>query len=160
MKFFPIHVARIRRKNHNTAPIIGARNINIIVLVQPERITTLIPPLAIADQRYPQRSACDELVGSQSHQVIRFQDIAPINPKKITIGVTNDISIIPFPIVFATAVPTMAIAEKLKKAAHMTAFLGESTRVATIVAIEFALSCIPFVKSNISAIIIINITNG
>jgi len=40
---------------------------------------------------------------------------------------------------------------KLKKAAHSTAYCGFSTRVETIVAMEFAASCRPLRKSNSSA---------
>ena len=40
---------------------------------------------------------------------------------------------------------------KLKNAAQMTAALGASTRVDTTVAIEFAASCRPFMKSNSNA---------
>ena len=40
---------------------------------------------------------------------------------------------------------------KLKKAAQNTAYCGRSTRVDTMVAIEFAASCNPLRKSNSSA---------
>lgn len=159
-KFFPIQVEIIRRINPRVAPISGARKIKIIVLVHPDRITTWSPPFAIAAPRYPPRRACDELVGRASHQVRMFQLIAQNKAQNITRGVTKDISIIPFPIVFATAVPTMKIATKLKVAAHKTAYFGESTLVATTVAIELALSCIPLVKSKMNAIRIITVTNG
>lgn len=89
-----------------------------------------------------------------------FQVIAQNNAQNITSGVTNDISIIPFPIVFATAVPTINMATKLKNAAQITAYFGDKTRVATTVAMELALSCIPLVKSKINAIRIISVTNG
>jgi len=138
----------------------GARNMKIIVLVHPDRITTWIPPFAIAAPRYPPRRACDELVGSQSSQVIIFHEIAQKSPQNMTRGVTNEILIIPLHIVFATAVPTMNTAEKLKNVAQSTASRGESTRVATIVAMELALSCIPLVKSKTNAIRIIIDTNG
>ena len=46
----------------------------------------------------------------------------------------------PAPTVFATAVPNPNAATKLKNAAHTTAFPGDSTRVETTVAIEFAAS--------------------
>src|SRR6185503_14436972 len=49
---------------------------------------------------------------------------------------------------------------KLNTAAQMTATPGESTRVDTTVAIEFAASCQPFAKSNIRATTIINRTNA
>jgi hypothetical protein len=44
----------------------------------------------------------------------------------------------------------------LKNAAQITAKRGDNTRVATIVAIELAASCIPFVKSNARATAITN----
>jgi hypothetical protein len=87
-KFFPIHIATIRSVKPRTAPIIGARKIKMMVFVQPERITAWIPPLASAAPRYPPRSACEELVGSQSHQVIRFQEMAPRSQANMTTGVT------------------------------------------------------------------------
>ena len=52
-------------------------------------------------------------------------------------------SIIPEPTVFATAVPKVNAATKLKNAAQTTALPGESTRVDTTVAIEFAASWKP-----------------
>ena len=69
-------------------------------------------------------SACDELVGRPMYQVIRSQTIAPISPAKITAKVTARMSIIPEPIVFATAVPNPKAATKLKKAAQTTALPG------------------------------------
>ena len=52
-------------------------------------------------------------------------------------------SIIPEPTVFATAVPKVNAATKLKNAAQMTALPGDSTRVDTTVAIELAASWKP-----------------
>ena len=46
----------------------------------------------------------------------------------------------PAPTVLATAVPNPKAATKLKNAAHTTALPGDSTRVDTTVAIEFAAS--------------------
>ena len=60
-------------------------------------------------------------------------------------------SISPEPIVFATAVPNTNAATKLKNAAQTTATSGDRTRVETTVAIEFAESCIPLMKSNVRA---------
>ena len=60
-------------------------------------------------------------------------------------------SIIPEPTVFATAVPNPNAAMKLKNAAHATAWPGDSTRVDTTVAIEFAASWKPLMKSKHSA---------
>ena len=77
--------------------------------------------------------------------------MAPINPPKITAEVTMERSIMPPPTVRATAVPNPNAARKLKTAAQMTACPGVSTRVETIVAIEFAASWKPLMKSKTSA---------
>ena len=55
------------------------------------------------------------------------------------------------PIVLATERPKNRKATKLKNAAQSTAQCGRSTRVETMVAIEFAASWKPFMKSNASA---------
>src|SRR5215204_2669929 len=57
----------------------------------------------------------------------------------------------PEPTVLATAVPKAKAATKLKTAAQMTALPGLRTRVETTVAIEFAASWKPLMKSNASA---------
>src|SRR5262245_47120956 len=57
----------------------------------------------------------------------------------------------PAPTVFATAVPNVNAAMKLKNAAHTTALPGVSTRVETTVAMELAASWKPLMKSKISA---------
>src|SRR5512132_3290063 len=77
--------------------------------------------------------------------------IAPSSPPRITFGSTMAVSIIPLPIAFATAVPTVNAAMKLKNAAQTTAASGLSTRVPTIVAMEFAESWKPLLKSNTNA---------
>src|SRR5688572_24231661 len=58
---------------------------------------------------------------------------------------------IPLPIVAATAAPKTRKAAKLKNAAQATAHCGRRTRVETMVAIEFAASWKPFMKSKASA---------
>src|SRR5438094_10675964 len=70
----------------------------------------------------------------------------------MTENVTTSMLIIPEPTVFATAVPKVNAATKLKNAAQMTAWPGESTRVETTVAIELAASWKPLRKSNINAV--------
>ena len=75
--------------------------------------------------------------------MIRSHTIAPIRPAKITANVTMLMSTRPEPTVFATAVPNVKAATKLKNAAQMTALPGDSTRVETTVAIEFAASWKP-----------------
>src|SRR5690348_18352682 len=57
----------------------------------------------------------------------------------------------PVPMVLATWRPNTANAMKLKNAAQNTAYCGRSTRVDTMVAIEFAASCSPLRKSNSNA---------
>jgi hypothetical protein len=61
----------------------------------------------------------------------------------MTAKVTTLTSIMPDPTVFATAVPNVNAAMKLKNAAQRTALPGDSTRVDTTVAIEFAASWNP-----------------
>ena len=58
----------------------------------------------------------------------------------MTANVTTLMSTRPEPTVFATAVPNVNAATKLKNAAQTTALPGVSTRVDTTVAMEFAAS--------------------
>src|SRR5512132_3859100 len=95
--------------------------------------------------------AWEEEEGIPKNHVIRFQLIAPMRPPRTTLDVTTFTSISPEPMVFATAVPKTKAATKLKKAAQKTAASGDRTRVETTVAIEFAESCIPLMKSKMSA---------
>src|SRR6476646_4676630 len=80
-----------------------------------------------------------------------FQTIAPVSAPKIKCTSMIPASTMPVPIVFATCNPNTANAMKLKNAAQITAVVGARTRVETTVAIEFAASCSPFMKSNSSA---------
>src|SRR5262245_51749985 len=109
------------------------------------------PARATAAPAYPPMRACDELVGRPKYHVMRSQAIAPVRPANTTAKVTTFTSIIPAPIVVATAVPNPNAATKLKNAAHATALPGESTRVDTTVAIELAASWKPLMKSKRSA---------
>ncbi len=77
--------------------------------------------------------------------------MAPRSPARTTLGSTTEAWISPLPMVLATAVPTTKAATKLNEAAQNTATPGESTRVDTTVAIEFALSWNPLMKSKMSA---------
>src|SRR6266511_339938 len=97
-------------------------------------------------------SACEEEEGIPRYHVRMFQTIAPRRPPRTTSELTTETSISPFPIVLATAVPNEKAATKLKNAAQKTAWNGDRTRVETTVAIEFAESCIPLMKSKTSAI--------
>src|SRR6185503_14615865 len=137
------------RKVHDTAtirssppamPIRGERKMKMIGLTHPAAISAFTPAFATAAPPYPPMIACEELEGSPTHHVIKSQTIAPNSPARMTKGSTIEMSIIPLPMVLATAVPNPKAATKLKKAAHATASLGESTRVDTTVAMLLALS--------------------
>src|SRR6476660_1756562 len=80
-----------------------------------------------------------------------FQITAPSRAPKITFASTMLCSIIPPPTALATATPPVKSAAKLKKAAHPTAASGLRTRVPTIVAMEFAESWKPLLKSKTNA---------
>src|SRR6478736_4788764 len=80
-----------------------------------------------------------------------FQPIAPSRPPRITCGSTMLCSIIPPPTALATATPPVNSAAKLKNAAQPTAASGLRTRVPTIVAMEFAESWNPLLKSKTNA---------
>src|SRR6267142_1273550 len=103
--------------------------------------------------------ACEEDEGSPAYQVMRFQAIAPSRPANTTVASTTARSTRPLPIVFATAVPNTKNATKLKTPAHTTAAVGERTRVETTVAMEFAASWKPLMKSKASATTTIARTN-
>src|SRR5437660_4893322 len=62
------------------------------------------------------------------------------------------VSMIPLPIVSAIAFVMKTIPTKFPTAAMATAFVGVRTFVATIVAIAFAASWNPFMKSNVNKI--------
>src|SRR5438876_6298958 len=96
-------------------------------------------------------SAWEDDVGSPSHHVIRSHTIAPMRPAKITVASTAARSTSPLPMVLATAVPNRNTAMKLNAAAQTTAADGDNTRVDTTVAMEFAASWNPLMKSKHSA---------
>src|SRR3954468_10582313 len=108
------------------------------------------PDWAIAAPTRPPISACDELDGSPSHQVIRFQTIAPISAASTVFSSARPVSMMPLPTVLATAVVTNAPA-RFATAAMATAIRGDSARVDSEVATAFAVSWKPFVKSKTSA---------
>jgi hypothetical protein len=99
----------------------------------------------------PPNNACEELEGSPSSQVSRFQRMAPTSPAKITTGVIRASATIPPEIVLATSTERKAPA-RLRTPAIVTAALGRSAPVAMEVAIAFAVSWKPFVKSKTSAV--------
>jgi hypothetical protein len=70
-----------------TIPSTGAITIKSKILVTPATITELKPLPAIAAPTNPPTSVWDELDGSPSHQVIRFQIIAATTADAINVNV-------------------------------------------------------------------------
>src|SRR5690606_6185648 len=97
----------------------------------------------------PPISACEDDDGSPNHQVIRFQVMPPSSAHRISCEPTSTTpaSIRPDAMVLATAVPASAPI-RFMPAARPTACIGDSTLVATTVAIEFAVSWKPLMYSN------------
>src|SRR4051812_26080132 len=139
------------RRSARRKPMKGESTIAIRVGPSPLHSTAPGPALAIAAPRMPPIRACEELEGMPPSQVTTFHTIAPTRAPKTTWAFTTSAATIPFPIVWATCVPKNRKATKLKKAAQNTAYWGRSTRVETMVAIEFAASCRPLRKSKSSA---------
>jgi hypothetical protein len=116
----------------------------------PAHLTTSNPPAAAAEPIMPPIRAWLELEGSPKYQVTRFHVIAPTRPARTTSSVMISWSTIPLAIVAATSKETKA-PRKLSTEALRTAIRGVRARVETEVAIEFAVSWKPFVKSKKSA---------
>jgi hypothetical protein len=91
-----------------------------------------------------------ELDGNPRYHVSRFQVIAPTRPASSTSSVIASGLTMSFATVAATLIETKAPA-KFRTAAMSTAARGPSAPVDTLVAIEFAVSWKPFVKSKKSA---------
>lgn len=87
----------------------------------PETMRAPQPALATAATAIAPTSACDELVGRPSHQVMMSQATAPMSPAKITALVKTSGCTTSLAIVAATSVPKTRNATKLKKAAQTTA---------------------------------------
>src|SRR5512143_391802 len=126
-------------------------NVNVCTHFGPHVIAAN-PAFATAAPAYPPINACEELDGIPKYHVMMFQMIAPSRPPRMTFGFTMLCSIIPPPIAFATAREPVNAAAKLNTAAQSTAANGLNTRVPTIVAIEFAESWKPLLKSKMKAI--------
>ena len=125
----------------------------------PGHSSALMPALAMAAPAYPPIRACEDDDGNPAYHVIRFQLMAPSRLARTTVASTTPMSTSSFPIGLATAVPNTNTAMKLKQPAQTTAAVGDSTRVETTVAIEFAASWNPLLKSKISATRMIAHTN-
>ena len=115
---------------------------------------------ASAAPHRPPISACEDDDGRPSHQVIRFQVMPPPSAHSSTWAVTftTSVSTSPEEIVFATAVPAKAPI-RFMLAARITALPGDSTLVATTVAIELAVSWNPLMYSKTSAVMTTTMTS-
>src|SRR3954447_12959047 len=119
--------------------------------MMPSPLMTSAPSATNAAPISPPISACDELDGRPSHHVAMFHAIAPTRPANTTGVVIAPASTIPEPTVAATFNEMKAPA-KFSTADSATAKRGDMARVETEVAIAFAVSWKPFVKSNASAV--------
>jgi hypothetical protein len=117
-------------------------------LITPAKTTDPNPYPATAAPTNPPTRVCDELDGKPIHHVIRFQMIAAVTAAAINSRVIISGFITPLPMVLATFRGKTKNATKLKVAASPTAAMGDRTFVETTVAIEFAESWNPLIKSN------------
>ena len=132
--------------------MMGATSAGIITLeTRPLQITPSDPAAASTAPTTPPTRACEELDGSRTSHVTRFQMIPPARPASTTASVTTAASTMPFAMVAATVsdrnAPTM-----LSTAASMTACLGLRARVAMDGAIALPVSWKPLVKSKTRAV--------
>src|SRR3954447_17225858 len=114
--------------------------------------STAEPPWAASvAPTIPPISACDDEDGRPNHQVARFQAIAPIRPANTVSSVIEPASTIPVAIVAATCsdrnAPTKFSVDDIA-----TATRGDIAWVETDVAIAFAVSWKPLVKSKAIAV--------
>jgi hypothetical protein len=136
------HISVSVSTNAKVMPSSGDTTMKMSVFSKLGPFTTLQPALARPAPTTPPISACDDEVGRPSHQVVRFQAMAPTRPPNTTASLTTRGSMI-VPTVLATCVRKTAKAMKLKNAAQTTASRGLSTLVETTVAIELAASWKP-----------------
>src|SRR5438045_172122 len=97
-----------RTNSHDTAstsinarknPVIGDSTIAEVVLSNPAHTIDPVPALDRPAPTRPPISACDELDGMPAHQVITFQEIAPISAPKMTRASTISALTMPVPTV-------------------------------------------------------------
>src|SRR5437868_5824074 len=140
-----------RRTNAPPKAIAGAASAGMTTLcAMPCQRTPFSPDWTSAAPTRPPINACDELDGNPNHHVKRFQAIAPSSAAITVCCVARCASINPLATFFATAVVTNAPA-RFASDAIRTAIRGVTARVPTEVAIAFAVSWKPFVKSKPSA---------
>lgn len=134
--------------NPKIIPRSGEMTMKATIFITPLVTIEPGPALTRAAPTRPPTSVCEELEGNPHHHVSRFQVIAAMSAAAITDRLSTSGSTTPFPIVAATFRGKIVNAIKLKKAAMETAAKGERTLVDTTVAIEFAESWNPLIKSN------------
>ena len=136
-------MSAIISRNAITNPRIGEVTSGIRTLLTiPSMLRAPTPAaMTVAPMRPPISAWLLEL-GRPSHQVMRFQVIAPISAAATTTWVVVSSFTIPAPMVLATAVPAKA-PMKLNAAAMSSAYWGRRARVATDVAIALAVSWKP-----------------
>src|ERR1043166_8022848 len=135
-----IHDTASMARKPSTSPRSGETTINVTVLTIPATTTPFGPATTSAAPTNPPIRACDDEVGRPHHQVSRFQSNAARSEASTIAGGTTVVSTVPLAIVLATCTPNTANATKLNAAAQTTANRGGSTRVLTMVAIEFVAS--------------------
>src|SRR5215218_7209887 len=145
-----IHRLASMSTNPRAMPNSGDSGMNKMVFSRLLASSTPKPALATPAPAKPPMRACEDEVGRPSHQVRRFQAMAPASPAKTTASLTTAESTV-LPTVLATCVWKTRKAMKLNRAAQMTASRGVRTLVETTVAMELAASWKPLVKSNTSA---------
>ena len=128
----------------------GATSAGIATLSSSPFQLTAPPEASVAPTTPPIR-ACEDDDGNPSHHVTRFQAIAPIRPANTVSSVTEPASTMPVAIVAATDSDRKA-PRKLRLEAMITAIRGDIARVETEVAIDFAVSWNPLVKSKAIAV--------
>src|SRR5919198_1231437 len=140
-----------RRRNAAPNAIAGASSAGMTTrCATPCHNTPFSPDCTSAAPTRPPIKACEELDGKPNHQVSRFQAIAPSRAARSVCCVARFPSMMPLATFLATAVVTKAPA-RFATAAISTAIRGVTARVPTEVAIAFAVSWKPFVKSKPSA---------
>src|SRR4249919_501937 len=117
----------------------------------PSTSTASGPAAATAEPTTPPINACEELEGRPKYQVIRFQEIAPINPAKTIVGVITAESTTSLATVAATEIEMKAPA-KFSSEATAIATEGRAAPVEIEVATTFAVSWKPLVKSKARAV--------
>ena len=72
------------RSSPKASPISGESTMKAPIVRRPSEMRTSVPALATAAPAMPPTRACEELLGSPSQKVTRFQAIAPTNPAILT----------------------------------------------------------------------------